>query len=225
MIPHPLLRSVTSRALPALLALVASSVHASAQDNLLHGTRFEHRAQEPVVLEGTQPQPSGWYQQMIEVALSDSIFELGYRQTTQRARDYYNVRALVNDDDDILLSGRLVRQGQVSGMPLRLGAGLGAYATWLDEPDEAVYAVTLIGVAEYDLKTAVPTTLSADLALAPSIATFGDGEDLFEFKFRATMDVSEVAAGFVGFRWLETETDSGEFEVDRGFHAGIRLAL
>jgi len=171
------------------------------------------------------PQPAGSYDRFVEVAFSDDTFELGYRQLTIRRRDYYGIDALVNDEGDFLLSARLVRQGQVIGEPLRLGVGVGAYGVWIDDPNESVYAVALIGTAEYDLHAAYPTTVAAALAVAPRIATFDDGEDLFELELRVNVDLSEVASVYVGLRALEVETETDEYDVDQGLHVGIRLAL
>ncbi len=183
------------------------------------------RPQAAQVRQADVPRQAGAFQRFVELSLSDEMIEVGYRRLSHRESDYYEFRLLAAEDSRQAAHARLVRQGQVIGEPLRLGVGLGAYAAFLDDPDASAYALTLIGTAEYDVPNVYPTTVAADLAFAPRIATFDDGERLYEFRLRVNVDLSDVAAGYAGFRVLEVDTDLGDREVDDGFHLGIRLAL
>ncbi len=168
---------------------------------------------------------NGWAQSFVELSLASDSFEIAYQTRTAREDGHFTFGAFVNEDDDFALHARLLRVGQIVGVPARLGIGLGAFATFFDVPDEKAYAVALIGRAEYDIPNAYPTVLSAELAVAPDITTFGDGESLIDFRLRANVAISDSAAAFIGVHVLEVDTEIDDREIDDGVHIGVRLGF
>ena len=163
----------------------------------------------------------------LELALSSESAWLGYRHRFDQGDGFASLGLLVNEDDDFLLNGRMLRFGQPqSDLPLELGVGVSFYAGSIDKPDADIYAVALTGSASYTLSTDYPTSLGAQLSLAPDITTFSDGEDLIDASVRVEVELSRFATAFVGFRFLEVGVDrASDHEFDDRLHAGVRIGF
>ena len=224
-------------ALLVALALTSVSVQAGSTPTNRIGDRWTLRNPRIAASTGTaaqqqqqrqQPtrvQPDGWTRSFIELGLSNESFELGYRSLTSREDGYFGFDLIANEDDDFAIDARLIRVGQIVGVPVRLGVGIGAFGVFFDEPDETAYAITLTGIAEYDVVAAYPTVLRGELSVAPDITTFSDGEDLLDFRLRLNVEISQAAAAFVGIHILEVETKTDSREVVDGIHIGVRIGL
>lgn len=164
------------------------------------------------------------FRQSVDFAVSDKSFQIGYRENSSQQDGYWNIEALINDESDFALDARLMRVGQLVGTPLRLGVGIGAYAVFFDDSGQDLYALALVGSAQYDLPTSPPTTANLELAVAPDISTFRDGEDLLDLSLRIELQVSENALAFAGYRVLDANTlDDSEFTSE--LQVGVRLSL
>ena len=165
----------------------------------------------------------------LDLAFSTKSVELGYRQLTSREDGYFGLNVLANEDSDLVVSARLLRVGALVGVPTRLGVGVAAFGAALDEPEDDgdsmdAYALALVGMAEYDLNTPTRSMLSAELSLAPDIATFGDADNLIDFKLRVSVEISRAATAFCGYHVLEVDLDP-DYSIDKRFHIGVSLGL
>jgi len=164
------------------------------------------------------------YLRSVSLAISDKSFGAAYRENSVLQDGFWTAELLVNDANDVGLSARMMRVGQVVGTPVRLGVGLGVYGIFFDTSGEKLYALAICGSAQYDLPTQPPTTATLELAIAPDITTFNDGQDLFDINLRIEVEVNESAVAFVGARVLDANTQSdGEFTSE--LHVGVRLGL
>lgn len=172
------------------------------------------------------PQPAGWYRRFFELSLSTKSVDAGYRAVNAEGNAYFGANFLVNDDGDLAVYGRFIRQGAVVGYPVRLGAGASAYAVRVDDTEDDALALALTGIAEYDLPTVYRTTLAVDLSMAPDITTVGDAKKVIDARFQVNLDIGEHATAFVGYRLLEVETDGdGHEHIEDSIHVGVRLAF
>jgi len=156
---------------------------------------------------------------------------LGYRTGHHRRRGFASLGLFASEDDDLVLEGRLMRFGQPAGQPpLGLGIGLGLLGAEVDEPNDEVLAITLIGAADYAFDRAFdlsyPVRAGIELSYAPAVATFLDGTRVLGIQGRVEMDLSTWATAFVGYRSLELDLENeDDAEVDRAVHAGVRLGF
>ena len=206
----------------ALLTLLAGQGAArSASDSPSELVRFPIGAQQ--VPPGHSPLVPV-FRQSVDFAVSDKSFQIGYRENSELQDGFWNVEALINDESDFALTARLMRVGQLKGTPLRLGVGIGGYGVFFDESGEDLFALALVGSAQYDLPTSPPTTANLELAVAPDITTFRDGEDLLDFSLRIEVQVAESALAFAGVRVLDANTES-DSKFTSELQVGVRLSL
>lgn len=213
-----LLRS--SLACAALAALLAA--RAAAQEREPHVVHPSEPRQEP------EPAPLIVLpERALEFAISGDGLWLEYQSSLRRANGYASIGLFGNEDDDYALDGRLMRFGMPSRQtPLGLGIGLGLFGASVEEPDSEVVAVTLVGAAEYALRLDYPVRIGAELAFAPDVSTFSDGEEVLDLLARVELDLSTWATAFAGYRQLELDLDDGgEHELDSSFQAGVRLGF
>ena len=164
--------------------------------------------------------------QEVELALSDETFWFSYRSSRDPDKGYFSVGFLANEDDDYLVTARLMRSGTHSRGRLEFGVGIAVYAATLDVPDADVFALALAGSARYALPTVYPTSVGLDLSVAPAITSFSDGEGLADLALRLEVELSPHARAFVGYRFLETELDRvSDRELDDSLHVGVRLVF
>ena len=171
------------------------------------------------------PEPAGWYDRFVEVALSDESGTVGLRWLSGGGVGYVGGSVVVNDDDDFAVNARVIRLAQLDGVPFRTGVGLGAYAVAVDRPSVQAYSVALTGLVEYDLPTRFPCTVATDLSFAPDISTFDEGEGLLDAQVRVRVDLMPSAAAFVGYRLVEVDFGRRDIDIDRRFHVGVRLGF
>lgn len=141
---------------------------------------------------------------------------------------YTEFGLLINDDDAVVLNLGIQRHARVNDdSRLLLGVGLGAYGVFLDEPEDAsLGAFALQGVAGYVLPTEVPVRFLTQVAVAPDVTTFGDGESLIDFVAGFDVEVGNFASAFLGYRLLEIENDENvDVTIERGLHLGVRLGF
>ncbi|MEM7307776.1 MAG: hypothetical protein AAF682_13945 [Planctomycetota bacterium] len=174
------------------------------------------------------PAPLGFRPPLsVEFALSGDSAWLAARHRFDQGEGFGSVGLLFNDEDDYALAGQLMRFGQPeSDLPIELGVGVGLYLISVDKPDSSAYAVSLNGSASYSIPAEFPTTFSLQLALAPKITSFSDGEGLLDLLARVEFELSEYATGFLGFRLFEVDLDDESgYELDDQVHLGVRVGI
>ncbi len=63
-----------------------------------------------------------------------------------------------------------------------------------------------------------------EISAAPDITTFDDGERLVDLRLRVKMDISDIAAVFVGYHGLRIETTRGR-SLDKRLQIGVSLGF
>jgi hypothetical protein len=163
----------------------------------------------------------------IELSLSAGALDLGFRAALDND-DRMHLGLLLDDDEDWAVGGRWEHAllDHVGDTPLRLSIGLEAQVVSFDRPDARAYALAAAASAEVPLPTDSPLRLALDVAFAPDLTTFDDGERLRDFGLRCEVDVSPRAALFLGYRELDVDLErGGDEELDGHFGLGLRFAL
>ena len=129
---------------------------------------------------------------------------------------------LHTDEDDLAtvgFSGQNALQG-VEGLTLAFGAKL-IFA-------EDFMALPLMAKANYALPLidSIPTTsFSASFAYAPSVLTFLDGETYSELRLEADMEVISNIHIFTGYRNIDTDYETRDYNFNDSFYAGMKLSF
>lgn len=170
----------------------------------------------------TPPLPANAF----ELALGIEDYWLSYRHLLRPAGDYGAVEWFGDDDDNYLVSARIMRFTQRDKeFPLTFGVGLGLYGAFQDRPSYDAYALSLRGSAHYNFDTHIPTHAGISFAYAPDITTFSDGEQLIDGEINYGMQLSPWASTFVAYRYTEVEwTNNTDRVFTDQIHIGIRLA-
>ena len=136
-----------------------------------------------------------------------------------------SIGGLYNEVDDIEAHlGLLVRGVPAGEQPFSFGLGGRLYFTSLDELDASVGALALGVGASYLIPGNIPMAIGGDVYFAPSITTYGDGEDLLDLKIRFEADVLPTATAFIGYRNVVVSIEDGpSYDVDENVHLGIRI--
>jgi hypothetical protein len=162
----------------------------------------------------------------LELSLSQDSLWLEGRRFAANGRDFTGLSLFVDDDD--VYAGRLqvMRFAEPRDPRISLGIGLGFYALYDEDEEEDAYAVALIGNVGYSLQTKYPTSVIGELAYAPEITTFGDGEDLLDASVTLQAGISATTAAYVTYRLLEADIeDGGDIDVIDGIRVGIRVGI
>jgi len=100
--------------------------------------------------------------------------------------------------------------------------GFGAKAVFADD----FMAIPLLAKAIWTLPfdSDIPTTsLSANLAYAPSVLTFIEGESYFEFRTEADMEVISNIHIFAGYRNIDTNYENKDYNFNDSWYGGLKL--
>ena len=175
-----------------------------------------------------EPQPGeerSWLSDpSLEFAVSSDSFWLGFRSGFARGRGHQSIGVLGNDEDDFLVQVSFLRYGApVSDTPLELGVGIAGYAAFLDVEDESVFALALSGRAGATFPAAYPVTTFVEVSYAPDVTTFDAGDEWLDVLARVELGISRDAAAFLGYRYVHTELNRRDRELDDSLHAGIRI--
>jgi hypothetical protein len=128
-----------------------------------------------------------------------------------------------NDDGEHLLTLGFSGQNSLQGME-GLSVAIGAKAVFADD----YTALPLFIRANYALPLidTIPTTsFFADFAYAPSVLTFSDGESYTEFRVGADMEVISNTHIFVGYRNIDTDYTTGDYNFNDSFYGGLKLSF
>ncbi|MCW8955821.1 MAG: YfaZ family protein [Gammaproteobacteria bacterium] len=133
-----------------------------------------------------------------------------------------------NDADDFMFSAAAMVSGHGSGnnRPLQFGVGVKVAFATLDLPDMTAGALAVGGQIRYVFPSTTPFALLAEGFISPDITTFGDAEQMLEYRFALELEVTPSARAYVGYRKIEFDLDGiNDYEVDDEVHLGVRLAF
>ncbi|WP_412851726.1 YfaZ family outer membrane protein [Ectothiorhodospira shaposhnikovii] len=132
-----------------------------------------------------------------------------------------------NEDSDYMLTtGMHVRGVPAGEQPLTFGVGGKLYFGFIDEPDDKFQALGLGGEVRYTIPANTPMYFALEAYYAPPITSFGDADDLWDVSLRYELEVTPGAAGFIGYRRIETDLDyKKNYKLDDNIHFGIRFSF
>jgi len=138
--------------------------------------------------------------------------------------------ALVNEDDDVMLSGSILVSGSNAGdvRGLHFGVGAKAYAGALDGPTGNLNAdggaIAIGARLRYVFSSAMPIAVLGEAYYAPDVTSISDYDGLSEYRFALEMEVTPSARAYIGYRNLEVSLDNrADYEVDDDAHIGVRF--
>ena len=184
------------------------------------------RAQAQETSETPAPRHSS-AQRGVEVTLSTEAVGLGFR-TPFDVDDSFRIGALFDDDDDWAVDGRWLHHVVTvsEDVPVSFSLGLAGDVISFDRPDAEVFALAAAGSAEVQFPIELPSRFVLDLAYAPDLTTFDDGDEVRDVGVRFECDVTPRATLFLGYRELEAEFEGrGEKELDGHLGVGLRFAI
>ena len=109
--------------------------------------------------------------------------------------------------------------------PLSLSIGGKAYAAFLDDPSDDVFAIAPGVEGRYALPFGLPAAVVANVFYAPEIITFGEADNVLDFNVRFEVQATSRLVGFVGYRLLEFDRDDGDEDIVDHVQFGVRFAL
>ena len=163
----------------------------------------------------------------IELTLSTEAVGVGFR-TPLSDYDALRVGGLFDEDEDWAVEARwLHRVVRLSDdVPVTLSIGLAGDVIAFDRPDAEVFALAAAGSAEIPFPTELPSRFALDLAYAPDLTTFDDGDEVSDVGLRLECDVTPRATLFLGYREVEAEFEGrGEKELDGHLGVGVRFGV
>ncbi len=169
-----------------------------------------------------QPLPAN----SVELAVGTDAFHVNYRGLLHPGGGYGQLEWLSDNEEHTALNARLMRfSARDAAFPQTFGVGIGAHAAFDRETDLDAYGFSLIGSVYYDFDTDVPTNIALDLAYAPDITTFADGDSIFDAQISFGVDISPWASTFLGYRHLSVDYETGaELDLADQVMLGVRLA-
>lgn len=133
-----------------------------------------------------------------------------------------------NEDDDYLLQADLLQMRQASEQtPLTLGVGVKGYYGSLGDANEDVLAFGIGGEVRYTLPGIMPMALYLHGHYTPDITSFGDIEEVVDYRYGFQIEVLPQTTAFIGMRHIKIKTkNDGDQELDDNrLHLGVRLTF
>lgn len=170
-------------------------------------------------------------------AASQNFIDLGFNGDAVRGAYGYHQElrglsldggVLHNRDTGTLFHVGALAVGEAASRTDRLRAGLGARLAYADGSgaDRSGLLLAPGGMVSWVLPRADRVTLSAEVYFAPDVLAGGDLESFTDASIRATFNVSERAAAYVGGRYVRGEFDESRSTIfDNGVHIGLRLGF
>ncbi len=143
---------------------------------------------------------------------------------------------LINENDDFMLTGAIMVSGSGTGdvRALHLGVGGKAYAGKLDfqsnntgntsQEDPSGGAIAIGGNVRYVFPAKMPFAILVEGFWAPSVLSFSDFDNLYEYRADVELEVTPSARAYLGYRKLQVQLDTGyDYDVDDTVHIGVRF--
>ncbi len=124
-----------------------------------------------------------------------------------------------------IFNGDFHAQGQTALGNLPTTAGLGFRGLAWDDDHLDGGAVGLGGFATVNIPTVPGLSFTGSAHYAPSILSFGDSDDMTNLEVRASYRVIRNAEVFAGYRYVNTEIDgsNADINLDEGVLAGLKI--
>jgi hypothetical protein len=163
----------------------------------------------------------------VELSVSTEAIGVGFRAPLGDY-DAFRIGGLFDEDEDWAVDARWLHRVVTlsDDVPVTLSIGLAGDVISFDRPDAEVFALAVAGAAEIPFPTELPSRFALDLAFAPDLTTFDDGDEVSDVGLRLECDVTPRATLFLGYREVEAEFEGrGEKELDGHLGLGVRFAI
>ena len=156
----------------------------------------------------------------VEVLASVNLNTLAdYANGTTYILDANYLRTDGDNMTRIGFSGQNRLQG-VEGLTLAFGLK-GVFAS-----DFLAFPLMAKATYELPLKDSIPTTsLSLNLAYAPSVLSFRDADNYSDFRVEADMEVISNIHIFTGYRNISTNYNNNDKTFNNSFYGGLKLSF
>ena len=168
----------------------------------------------------------------IDFRLSSETAELSY--LTESATFGYGgadigFGVFFDENDNVIANGSILVSGSSDGdvRGLQLGLGIKFYAGVLDTPgDDSGGGMALGGQVRYVFPSHKPLAVLAEGWVVPEVVSIANFDGIREYRFALELEVTPSARGYVGYRVLEVDLDSGaELELDDKAHIGVKFSF
>lgn len=163
----------------------------------------------------------------VDINLSDETLRGAYTAPFPRLNGVYELGLMLGERGEEKfqqLHGGLLVTGDAGAREANVSAGLGGrvFALLGDNIDGG--GLGLGGMVEARLPAFNRLGVVAYGYWAPEASTFGDFEGWFEYAAGLDYQVLKGASVYAGYRQLKVDVENfGNFTVDSGWHAGLRL--
>jgi hypothetical protein len=132
-----------------------------------------------------------------------------------------------NEASDFVGQISLLQMRQASQeTPLTFGVGVKGYVGNLDDVDADILAFGIGGQIRYTVPGIMPMALYLQGYYTPKITSFADSDEIVDYQMGFQIEALPQTIAFLGWRHLEVDTDSGEYEADDDrIHVGVRLTF
>jgi len=173
------------------------------------------------------------YAGAIDFAVGSEMAEISY--LTQNSSFGYGgadigFGALINEHNDVVVSGSVLVSGSSTGdvNGLHFGVGVKAYLGFLDGPNGSVDidggAIAIGARVRYVFSGATPIAVFGEGYFAPEVTSIAELDGLVEYRLGLEVEISPSARAYVGYRNLEvTYSERIDYEVDDAAHVGVRF--
>ncbi len=126
--------------------------------------------------------------------------------------------------DTLSVGAYLTGKAAGGNRPLTAGLGTRLYYVHYDAgANEDGTNLTLGGFVRYQFPQLDRLAVGGTLFYAPSVLSFGDSDEFYEFESWVGYSVIRDAEVYLGFRRIKSDfDDGGDTMIDTGFHVGLR---
>ncbi len=138
-------------------------------------------------------------------------------------RNFYIDANFINADDSLFGVGFYVENSPINYNNLLFDIGL--RMIFSENEDDKFFAIPITAAAKARLYLgALPKShLGVKLAFAPSPLTFQDADSYFEYRIEADMQIIQNVDVYVGYRHIDTDYDSHDYEFNDAVYAGFKF--
>ena len=172
---------------------------------------------------------SSLYARTFDINLSSDAAQFKYASligATNYGRTELGFGFLYNEDDTLLgeISLLVIDEAGTKSPGLELGVGPKLYIADPDDPSIDFVAIGLGGQLRYKNLQVPRVVYGASLFYAPSIVSFGDADQMYEFDMSIEYELLPTANIYLGYRSIQADIKNRkDIEVDESAMIGLRF--
>jgi hypothetical protein len=149
-------------------------------------------------------------------------FDIGNALGTEGTTNYAIHASYLHSDDNLFKIGFGASNTLEGASSFRFGIGIDA--VFADD----YAAVPIYGTVSWILPFDEPvpeTTLGIYAAFAPSVLSFNDADGYGEFRFQAESEIIDRIHIYAGYRNIDTDYESYDYNFNDGWYGGIKFSF